>query len=69
MKEQEYLKEMGAKIKATRKARKMSLAEMSRRCKTDTSNLWRVENGEKNTRILTLRSVAAVLGVEIKDFL
>lgn len=69
MEREQYLKEMGARIKALRKARKMSLPQLSRVCKTDTSNLWRVENGEKNSRILTLIGIAEALGVEITDFL
>jgi transcriptional regulator with XRE-family HTH domain len=69
MKDGIYLKEMGKKIKAARKAKKISLPKMSKLTKIDLSNLWFLENGERNTHILTLKSIADVLGKDVKDFI
>lgn len=60
---------MGAKIKAARKAKKISLERMGTLCKTDMSNLWFLENGQRNAHILTLKSIADVLGKDVKDFI
>jgi transcriptional regulator with XRE-family HTH domain len=64
-----YLKEMGGKIKAARKANNISLRKMGELCKTDMSNLCRLENGTVNTSILTLKSIADVLKMDVKEFL
>jgi len=64
-----YLKDMGSKIKAARKANKLSLPVMSKLCKTDMSNLWFLEQGQRNAHILTLKSIADVLKMDVKDFI
>lgn len=60
---------MGAKIKAARKAKKLSLPVMSKLCKTDMSNLWFLEQGQRNAHILTIKSIADVLKMDVKDFI
>jgi len=64
-----YLKEMGRKIKEARKSKKISLPKMSDLCKIDMSNLWFLENGQRNPHLLTLKSIADVLNVNVKDFI
>ena len=64
-----YLKEMGSKIKAARKAKGITLPKMAKLAKTDLSNYWFLENGERNAHILTLKSIADVLGMDVKDFI
>ncbi len=64
-----YLKEMGLKIKAIRKSQKMSLVAMGELTGIDMSNLWFVEKGRRNAHILTLKSIADVLEVDVKDFI
>ncbi|MHB8258978.1 MAG: helix-turn-helix domain-containing protein [Bacteroidia bacterium] len=64
-----YLKEMGKKIKSARKANKLSLPKLSKLCKTDMSNLWFIERGQRNVHILTLKSIADVFKMDIKEFL
>ena len=64
-----YLKEMGSKIKAARKLKKLSYPKMSKLCGVDMSNLWFIENGERNVHILTLKAIADVLKVDVKEFL
>ena len=65
----QFLKEMGSKIKAARKAQKISLPQMSKLCKTDMSNLWFIEEGRRNTHILTLKAIADALGIDVKEFI
>ncbi len=65
-----YLKEMGRKIKAARLAQKITLDKLSKLSgATDLSNLWFIENGQRNCHILTLKSIADVLKMDVKDFL
>lgn len=64
----QFLKEMGSKIKAARKAKKLTLEKLSKLSgATDLSNLWFIENGQRNVHILTLKSIADCLQIEIKD--
>ena len=64
-----FLKEMGKKISEARVAKKLSLPKLSKLCKTDMSNLWFIEHGQKNVHILTLKKIADVLGKDVKDFI
>lgn len=64
-----FLKEIGKKVKAARKANRMTLPTLAKLAKTDMSNLWFLEKGERNTHILTLKSIADVLGLDVKDFI
>jgi transcriptional regulator with XRE-family HTH domain len=64
-----FLKEIGTKVKAARKAKKISLPQMAALSGIDMSNLWFLENGRRNAHILTLKSIADVLKVDVKDFI
>ena len=64
-----FLKEIGRKIKAARKAKKISLGKMAELAGTDMSNLWFLENGQRNAHILTLKSIADVLNIDNKRLL
>ena len=64
-----YLKEMGRKIKGARIALRITLPTMAKLAKTDMSNYWFIEKGERNVHILTLKSIADVLNMDVKDFI
>lgn len=64
-----FLKEMGDKIRAARKAKKIPINEMATLTKIDMSNLSFLERGMRNCHILSLKSIADVLGLDVKDFL
>ena len=65
-----YLKQMGSKIRAARKAQKMTLEKLSKMSgATDMSNLWFIEQGMRNTHILTLKGIADVLKLDVKDLI
>ncbi len=56
------LEQMGAKIKVDRKAKKLSLERTGQLCSLGVPALWFIENGRRNAHILTLKSIADVLG-------
>ena len=64
-----FLKEIGRKIKTARKYNRMTLPTLAKLAKTDMSNLWFLEKGERNAHILTLKSIADVLNMDVKDFI
>lgn len=65
----QYLIEIGKKIQAFRKAKKITIRGLGELCKLDYSTLSRIEGGQYASRITTLKNVADKLGVDIKDFL
>lgn len=65
----DFLKQIGKKVKAARKANKMSLEKLGELSGIDMSNLWFLEQGRRNAHILTLKSIADVLKVDVKDFI
>lgn len=64
-----FLKEMGQKIRDARKAKKMPINVLADLSKIDMSNLSFLERGERNCHILSLKSIADVLSMDVKDFL
>jgi len=64
-----YLIEIGKKIQAFRKAKKITIRGLGELCKMDYSTLSRIEGGQYASKITTLKNVADKLGVDIKDFL
>jgi transcriptional regulator with XRE-family HTH domain len=64
-----FLKQIGKKIKAARKAKKISLPQLAALSNVDMSNLWFLENGQRNPHILTLKAIADVLETDVRDFI
>lgn len=64
-----YLKELGCKVKAFRKAQGITVRQLGEMCQTDYSNLSRFENGQVNITILSLKMIAEKLNIELKDIL
>jgi transcriptional regulator with XRE-family HTH domain len=64
-----YLKEMGSKIRAARKANEMSMDALGKKIKMNISNISFIERGRTNPHLLTLKSIADVLKVDVKDFI
>lgn len=64
-----FLKEVGQRIRALRKARNMTIAQMSEKTNINTVSLTYLEKGTNNSRILTLKAVADSLGVDVKDLI
>jgi transcriptional regulator with XRE-family HTH domain len=64
-----YLKEIGARIQAIRKGKKITVRALGELCQLDYSCLSRIEGGQYSSGILTLKTIAEKLGVDIKDIL
>lgn len=60
---------MGERVRAARKARKMPLTELAKLCGTNLTQLSFLENGKANSHILTLKNIADVFKMEVKDFI
>ena len=65
----QFLKEVGLKVRAARKARKIPLTELAKLCGTNLTQLSFIENGKANWHILTLKSIADVFKVNVREFL
>jgi transcriptional regulator with XRE-family HTH domain len=64
-----YLKLLGARIRKLRKG-KMSQEELGIKIgDTDHAFIGRVERGQQNCTILTLRKIGKALGVSVKDLI
>jgi transcriptional regulator with XRE-family HTH domain len=63
----QFLKEIGIKVKTARKAKKITLMELSKSCGIHITQLSFLENGKCNSHILTLKGIADVLSVDLKD--
>jgi transcriptional regulator with XRE-family HTH domain len=69
MRDDTFLKELGAKIKAMRLQRRIKQADFAEECGIDVSNLWLIEKGKRNLHICTLKRIAEVLNVKMKEIL
>jgi transcriptional regulator with XRE-family HTH domain len=65
----EYLKEMGKKIKAARRSKGLYLRDLGKMCNIHYGAICEIENGKRNSGILTLKNIADKLKVDVKDFL
>lgn len=63
-----FLIEMGRKIREARNRKKIPLTVMSKLSKIDLSNISLLERGLRNCHILSLKSIAEVLEMDVKDF-
>jgi len=69
MKEGIYLKEMGKKIKAAREAKGLYLRDLGKLCNIHYGAICEIENGKRDSHILTLKNIADKLDVDVKEFL
>jgi transcriptional regulator with XRE-family HTH domain len=64
-----YLKEMGQRIKAFRTAKGLTVRQLGKMCNLDFGYISRLEGGQFNPHVLTLKTIAGNLNVDVKDFL
>ena len=69
MKNDIYLKKMGDRIRNIRNDKKLSLRKLGELCDIDYGHLSRLENGQMNPYLLTLKTIADALKVDVKDFI
>ena len=56
-------------MQEARKAQGITIRKLGDLCEMDYSGLSRFENGQVNVHILTLKRIADVLNMDVKDFL
>jgi transcriptional regulator with XRE-family HTH domain len=64
-----FLKQLGKRIQDIRQSKGISVRRLGEMCNTDYANLSRFENGRQDIKLLTLKSIADALGVDVKYFL
>lgn len=64
-----YLKELGKRIKQVRKAKRITLDQFSKISGLDVSNISILESGKRNPHLLTLKSIADVLKIDLASLL
>lgn len=67
MKDEEFLKKLGSKLKELRQAKGMSQVDVCSRLNMDKTYLSAIENGRQNPSILTVKQILEAMGVEAKD--
>ena len=66
--DEEYLIELGKRIKSIRLQKKISQTEIAYRCGFDKSNYNTIESGKRNPTVISLLKIATALEIDIKDF-
>jgi transcriptional regulator with XRE-family HTH domain len=68
-KDEEFLKQIGNKIRAARTALNMSIEELANECEVDYSQIQRMELGKVNFNVSYLTKVAKALNRTPKDLI
>jgi transcriptional regulator with XRE-family HTH domain len=66
---QEYLKKFGTNLKALRLAKGLSLRKLAASCNIDHSDIAKMEKGQINVTVLTVRELAKALQIQPKKLL
>ncbi len=64
-----FLKEMGNKIKAARNIKNITLRQLATLCDLDYGSICRIERGQFDSRILTLKNLADNLNIDMNNFI
>ena len=63
----EFLKEVGARIKKIRTDKKISQIGLATKCEFEKASMSRIESGKTNSTILTLRKISNALEVDMSE--
>lgn len=69
MTERQYLKLVGKRIKELRKSKSIAQNDFAYSCDFEPPSLARIEAGNTNPTLLTLRKIAKVLGISVVELL
>ena len=64
---EEVKRRFGARMRALRKARKLSQEKVALRCGLDRSYLGGIERGESNVSLVNIHRIAEAIGVEVGE--
>lgn len=62
-----FIKSFGTHLRKTRKERKISMEKLAHLCEMEYSQISRIELGQINTSINTVKKIADSLDIEIKE--
>lgn len=62
-----FIKSLGTHLRKTRKERKISMEKLAHLCEMEYSQISRIELGQINTSINTVKKIADSLDIEIKE--
>jgi transcriptional regulator with XRE-family HTH domain len=68
-KEEKYFQELGAKIKQLREEKDIDQKSFAFNCEIGRTQLYMIENGKTNPRLLTLMKIAEGLEISISELL
>ncbi len=69
MKDDEFLKQLGQKLKEIRQAKGMSQVDVCSRLNMDKTYLSAIENGRQNPSILTVKQILEAMNEDLDKFL
>ena len=69
MRDYKFLIEIGRKVRSVRRAKGISMRKLITLCPLHKSSISELENGKRDCHILTLKMLADLLDVDVKDFL
>ena len=64
---EQFLAELGSRIKQIRMEKKMSQISLAAKCDFEKASMSRIESGKTNSTILTLRKISRALEVDMSD--
>jgi len=65
---EEVQKQFGARMRALRQQRGLSQEELAFSCNLDRTYIGSVERGERNISLVNIHTIAAALGVSLREF-
>lgn len=69
MKDEEFLKQLGQRLKEIRQAKGMSQVDVCSRLNMDKTYLSAIENGRQNPSILTVKQILEAMNENLEKFL
>jgi len=69
MSENEFLVQLGQRIKKIRSEKNMTQLKLAAICDFEKASMSRIESGQTNTTILTLKKISQALGVDVHELL
>ena len=69
LKEKEFLKSFGRNLKSIREKKKITQSYLADTANISRSQIIRIENGESNTTILTIKALAEGMNIDKKELL
>ncbi len=69
LRDDELIKQVGQRIKLLREERSMTMEALADKCDIEKQHIYRLEKGEQNYTISTLKVVAKGLGLSLSEFL